>query len=1059
MIDKYWLVKNWTFNPAQEDLIPEAEPKKWKNLRYFTLPFEFHFENIDNAMIFTDITKQQEHTIKMIELYSKHEYYNKIISEKTRSQYNNFYFFKWYYYKIDELKLWLVKKDWRNNTFIQTERPTIQKPEQNKNKNKKKKKVLTISRDAIRKITWYSPYVVPKWGTKQVYIKWQDTLLQDDSPIILLDWSRQLGKSVLYNQKVFCQDYWYKEAQHVKVWDKILWSNYKFTEITQLSYSKKPSYKITLENWMEHTISEEHRIPLSHNFNWEKWDANKLNNKEHYINAKSLFEKFINLNKELDILKENRRLNKNRTLPERKIQERLQREANLFIPTAFNYSFWYNDNKKETHTREDFMLLWYFIWDWCRKTNQISWNHNRLKDIISEYKITSNLKWTSNIYNIEKYKQRTNFNWVDLYSYEKFIDNKVFLTSNINQWAFLEWIFNTDAYLSISNNRAASIEYCSTSKQLIIQLQLLLLKLGVICAIRTKKIRSNFKKHREFAYYLYITNKESLILLDSKIDITTKLNYTKFKARLTDNNIQTNWKVSLIPLDAVNNITNTSRTNKKPSYPFQRRKIKSKHFIWDNLESWLDYLWVKIKNIEYIWEEKVVTIAVKSDDELYFSNWILTHNSLTIAEKAVELSFLPNEDTLVGWYIKKTTDVIRNYMLKFINKFDDGIFTHFKSEWYILNTKSWTKIYFRTLDWDAENVLWLTLSNIIIDEAQLISDYVFEEVLEPTLATTNWRMILIWTPWKTAKWYYYDLIMEAKKGIELAWIKIAVKSESLPDVSYYQIDITQNPLVNPKLRERVMKNQAKAKNQRQWFCSWNSWDDILFKPLQTSSYPIIWEEWYFIITFDPARPWADRSAFTVLYIINWKIYVILSGFVPKSHKKQWSTQISYYQKTIIKQFWSFPKIVYWVDIRWVWEWFNEAFKHTFKDKTLIKIWYTSWDTESSKGIDWRVSKTRLIWNAVDFMEEWIVEVLKTSNKDLLEEMNFIYEDEDNKGRLAMKSMFKDDITNSFLVGLHIAKIRNLVKRSNHTTEDQKDNLEDWNKVFEPKKKKRLRKVW
>ena len=46
MIDKFWLIKDWTFNPAQEkeSLLPEAEPKKWKNLRYFTLPFEIHFE-------------------------------------------------------------------------------------------------------------------------------------------------------------------------------------------------------------------------------------------------------------------------------------------------------------------------------------------------------------------------------------------------------------------------------------------------------------------------------------------------------------------------------------------------------------------------------------------------------------------------------------------------------------------------------------------------------------------------------------------------------------------------------------------------------------------------------------------------------------------------------------------------------------------------------------------------------------------------------------------------------------------------------------------------------
>jgi len=72
----------------------EAELKRWKNLKYYTLPFEIHFDNIDNAMIFADIAKQQDYIAKMIELYSKHEYYNKTIAKKTKLQYDNFYFYK-----------------------------------------------------------------------------------------------------------------------------------------------------------------------------------------------------------------------------------------------------------------------------------------------------------------------------------------------------------------------------------------------------------------------------------------------------------------------------------------------------------------------------------------------------------------------------------------------------------------------------------------------------------------------------------------------------------------------------------------------------------------------------------------------------------------------------------------------------------------------------------------------------------------------------------------------------------------------------------------------------
>jgi hypothetical protein len=42
-----------------------------------------------------------------------------------------------------------------------------------------------------------------------------------------------------------------------------------------------------------------------------------------------------------------------------------------------------------------------------------------------------------------------------------------------------------------------------------------------------------------------------------------------------------------------------------------------------------------------------------------------------MAEKAVEESFIPNNDILVGAFIKKTTDIIRNQAIKFINCFPE----------------------------------------------------------------------------------------------------------------------------------------------------------------------------------------------------------------------------------------------------------------------------------------------------------------------------------------------------------------------------------------------------
>lgn len=632
MLQTEWLLSNGTFNPRQdqETLLYEAVKRTYKNLKYYTLPFEVFFENIDESIIYNDIEKQKIHIQKELTIFTKHWYFNKVQQEKIGDIYENFYYYEGYFFKTDELSLWLNSQKGSANTFIKAVAPEYDEEIVH---NEKKQQVITISREAIRKITQYSPYVVPKWGTKQVYIEWQDVILQDDSAIILVDGSRQI------------------------------------------------------------------------------------------------------------------------------------------------------------------------------------------------------------------------------------------------------------------------------------------------------------------------------------------------------------WK------------------------------------------------------------------------------------SLTIAEKAVELSFIPNEDTLVWAFIKKTTDVIRNYILRHIRKFDEWVFVHYKSEWYILNTKSGTKIYFRTLDNGAQNVLGLTLKNIIVDEAQLIDTEVFEDVLEPTISTTDGRMILIGTPWFSAKGYYYDLIMECKRWIEKQGIKIAVKCESNPDLSYYQIDITQNPLIAPRLRAKVMANQDKASVQRQYFCNWNSGQDRLFKPKEIYQYPTLTNSGYFVITFDPARSGTDRSAYTVSYTCNSNIYIILSGFIPKEHKKQWSRQINFYAKWIIKSFSHYKNLSFWVDLRGLGEWFHEAFTNYFRDKerySIIKISYTSGDAENITGLDWKVSKTRLITNATDLIDEWIISVISSINKDLLEEFNFIYEDEDRRGNIGMKSAYKDDITNSFLTNMFIVKKRGFLKRSVLDIWEKKEDFWEWSKTFTENttiKKKIKRNVW
>lgn len=472
------------------------------------------------------------------------------------------------------------------------------------------------------------------------------------------------------------------------------------------------------------------------------------------------------------------------------------------------------------------------------------------------------------------------------------------------------------------------------------------------------------------------------------------------------------------------------------------------------------------------WDKDWKPVYIEWQEKLLNDDWYIVildksrqlWASYTLAELIVETSFIPNSDMLIGSFTKKNTDVIRNYILKRIKKFNDGVFEHFKSEWYILNTKSWTKIYFRTLDNGWENARWLTLKYVFVDEAQLVSTYAFTDVLEPTLATTNGRMFLIWTASKH-KGYFYEEIIKVKKmlieaGINinqnLYWVRIG-------DYSYYRLDIYANKLISPRLKEKILANKDRASIKRERFCDWNSWDENLFKYETINEFPVMTNDQYYIITFDVAKQWKDRSTFIASTVINWIIYILQSWYVPDWLKSKWSSQIRFYEKWVLKAYWDYEKIIYWADNTGIGSGFVNEWEHTIK-KSLIKISYTAWETQSIDWLDWKVSKSILITNTVDLMDEWKVKIVKATNKELIEELDYAFETEDRMWRIWMKSTFFDDHINALLTNTFIIKVRWILKRSIIITDKKEENFKSWLKedlksFWDNKKIKNRKKVW
>ena len=84
-----------------------------------------------------------------------------------------------------------------------------------------------------------------------------------------------------------------------------------------------------------------------------------------------------------------------------------------------------------------------------------------------------------------------------------------------------------------------------------------------------------------------------------------------------------------------------------------------------------------------------------------------------------------------------------------------------------------------------------------------------------------------------------------------------------------------------------------------------------------------------------------------------------------------------------------------------------------------------------------------------------MEVVEETNKDLMEEFMFLYEDEDRYGRMGMKSWFKDDISNAYITNLYIVKNRKLLQKSNIQSKEKtsQETMKEWNAPFTPPKKK------
>lgn len=392
--------------------------------------------------------------------------------------------------------------------------------------------------------------------------------------------------------------------------------------------------------------------------------------------------------------------------------------------------------------------------------------------------------------------------------------------------------------------------------------------------------------------------------------------------------------------------------------------------------------------------------------------------SLGLAELLIEETFAPNNDSIVVAFQQSTTDIIKNYMLKYIGAFEseDGTNTMFLNKDrknYIENLNSGTRCHFRTLDDKARNVRGLTSSRVVVDEAQEVDVVTMETSVLPLLTTTNGQLILIGTPGPERSGFMYQEILRIRSGKYY-------NGPNQPTARIIDVDILRNPMAHPNKVQSVLARKSEPNIRREYFNEWGAGADKLFNPLIIPSYtPNPTNS--LIIAIDPARK-QDRSAFALLECGNGKITSILSDIVPDSHKYDWQLQAVYFKELIQRFQKVYPSLYVVIDETGV----GDGVTSIFREKGInisAQIRYTSGDSESQSHLGYNVGKSRLIQYTLDMIETSVYQIVQSTNLLLLNELESI-ESKLSKTKestfVRMVSHSYDDITNATMIGIFLA---------------------------------------
>jgi intein/homing endonuclease len=263
-------------------------------------------------------------------------------------------------------------------------------------------------------------------------------------------------------------------------------------------------------------------------------------------------------------------------------------------------------------------------------------------------------------------------------SHTKRIPDFIFTLKNRYIAVLLNRMYCCDGWASvISTKKIPQLGYCSVSKEMIHQMQHLLLRFGILSSIHTRTVKLNGKSF--IAYEIIINGKESILKFIKDIGIFSKSKQLRKIQEIYKTKRKSNECFDRIPFIDLGIALQQKRAYSKIGVNINWNKSR-RNIGRNNLQKIAEYeqsedirkvsnndiLWDEVKDITYLENDTVWDIEIEKNHN-FVADDIIVHNSYCLS-MGILLWILSNKDKRIALIAptNEKTAIIRNYIYGFI---------------------------------------------------------------------------------------------------------------------------------------------------------------------------------------------------------------------------------------------------------------------------------------------------------------------------------------------------------------------------------------------------------